>query len=266
MDKLNNFLSITSKKNIKPIKVCCDNEENIIFDGIFGYSVCIICSKVINKTKEVPVFCENIDFVTKSVIPYHPKFKHLYRLQKWTNYSYREVSDRKLIDFIETLPIENREIRNLSKIIFITEYSKISVRSNIRNGIIVYSIYKSHLIFNKNIDIDKLFLMLKINYKHYNSSVKKIKTDKIVYPKDINIYLKKIDNIIDKNYLIRVYNDFIEIIHKFNSKSAILGLIYHILDKRELLCVKKFYKDFDISTNSINNIINEIKKINILID
>ena len=136
------------------------------------------------------------------------------------------------------------EIKNYSKVIFKEEFKKVRTRAKVKYGLICYAIYKAHLIFNEDIDLDDLFELLEITDKHYNSSNKKIKTDKLYYPKNINKYIALTGNKINKNFLIQAYNTFLEKYNKYNSKTIILSLIYYFLREKGELNKKKFFKKF----------------------
>lgn len=255
MNTLTNYLDTILQKKEKPINPpCCDNKR-IIYDKNNFWNCCSSCGLVIDFTKEVPTYQENISFIVKSFIPMSYKWKNIVRIHKWSNYSYYEVRDDKLMKFIDNLPIRNREIKNYSKVIFLHEFKKTRTRAKVKMGLLCYSIYKAHIIFKEEVDINELFDLLDITDKHYNSAVKKLTEDKIFYPKNIDKYLKIIDNKIKKNYLIRIYNDFLEKYQKYNSKTILLSLIYYVLREKKELDKKVFFKKFNISSNSINTII-----------
>lgn len=269
MDALDTYLETrfpTEKKEIKSIKNdCCRDYENKVFNN--EWYCCRKCGYIFQEPKELAPYKENISFVVKSFIPMSYKYRRLVNIHKWQNYSYYEVRDDKLMKFIDTLPIENREIRNLSKVIFKQEFHKVRTRAKVKCGLIGYCIYKAHLIFDVDIDLDDIFEMLDITEKHYNSAIKKVIEDKLFYPKNINKYLNLIPNKLNKNELIKVYNNFLESYKRFNGKTILLSLIYFMLREKDILDKKEFYKTFKISSNSVNTIIkfiddNELKLFN----
>ena len=233
MEALNQYLdtilpkSEPKKSNTNP---CCKDKNNRVYNSEW-YS-CRECGLIMDTTKEVAEYTSNLSFIVKSFIPMSYKFRHLVRLQKWQNYSYYEVRDDKLMSFIDNLPIRNREIKNFTKVIFKDEFHKVRTRAKVKNGLICYAIYKAHLMFNEDVDIDDLFELLEITEKHYNSSVKKLKEDKLFYPKNINKYITLTGNKINKNKLIQAYNTFLCKYNKYNSKTIILSLIYYFLRDR----------------------------------
>jgi hypothetical protein len=162
------------------------------------------------------------------------------------------VRNHNLTNFIDTLHIEDREVKNASKVLFIEEFNKVRIRAKVKMGLVCYAIYKAHLIFKKQIEIDKIFSMLNITEKHYNSAVKKLKNDRLFYPKNINKYLSIIDNKIDKNKLIKEYNEFLDKHTGFNGKTILLSYIYHNLTEEDR---KDFYKKFKISQSSVNSVL-----------
>lgn len=253
-NKLDNFIS--KKPVIKTPKLCCDDKENIIYTG--EWWVCGECGKIVTTLEEQVEYGDNYSYVIKTFIPVSFKFRNLVRIHKWSNYNYYEIRDNDLVKFIEKLPIDDRETRNLSKIIFLQEFNKVRTRAKVKLGLICYSIYKSHLILKKSIDIDNLLLMLDINVNHYNSAVKKIEEDCLFYPKNLNEYLKKIDIDIDKNGIIRSYNTILSKKYGYNGKTILLSLIY--LKVRDSITDKEFFSTFKISKNTIRNIVNKIEE------
>lgn len=237
---------------------CCSNENNLLPHDCG--MVCVECGTIKKEVVEAIEYkVGGVSFINKTYIPYNPRFKHIIRLQQWANYSYREVKDNELMILIDNLNIKDREVKNLTKILFLDQNKKIKVRANIRDGLISYCIYKAHLIYNKPIEIDDILDMMKITEKHYNSAIKKIKYDKLLLPKNINLYLKLIKYKIKKNYLIRVYNNFSSKSKKYNSKTKILGIIYYLLSQDPEFNPKDFYRVFKISKHSIGNIITFIE-------
>jgi len=240
---------------------CCNIKHNIVYDGCGGYYSCSECATIqVGVTKDITQYKENASFVVKSFIQMSYKYRKLIRLQKWSNYSYYEVRNHKLIDFIDTLKIENTEIKSFAKLIFLREFVKVRTRAKVKMGLIAFCIYKAHLMFKTEIDLDDILKMLDITEKHYNSSIKKLTEDKLYYPKNINKYLDLIDNKINKNYLIRTYNNLLEKSKGFNSKTILLSLIFYILQNNNDLDKKKFFKTFKISQTSVNSIVIFIKE------
>ena len=262
MEKLNQFLDtiLPEKEPKKDDKnQCCKDKDNRIYNDDYGWNVCSSCGTVIDMIKEVNDFRCNMSSIIKTFIPMSYKFNKLVRLHKWSNYSYYEVRDNKLMKFIDELPIRNKEIKNFSKIIFLEEFKKVRTRAKVKMGLVAYSIYKSHIIFKEEIDIDELFDLLDINFRHYNSANKKLESDKLLYPLNINKYLKMIDNKLNKNELIRIYNDMLEKYDKYNSKTFLISIMYYMLNKQENFDKKEFLEKFKISENSINGVLDYIK-------
>ena len=115
--------------------------------------------------------------------------------------------------------------------------------------------YQASLMLKKPLDIDSLLKLFDISIKNYNDLNKKIPDDKLFYLREMNEYLELIDNKIEKNYLIQTYNLFLEFNkRKFNNKSIVLGIIYHILSKDKDFDKKEFYQIFNISKSSIKNV------------
>lgn len=260
MDVLDKFLGLYIKTPVisKSEKTCCDDEYNVIYNE--EWFVCSECGKVISTHKEENDYKQHISFINKTYIPMSYKNSKLVRIQRWLNYSYYEVRNDKLTKFIDTLDIPNRQVKHASKVIFLEEFNKVRIRAKVKMGLVCYAIYKSHLIFNHSIDIDNLFNMLDITEKHYNTAVKKLSTDRLFYPKNIDKYLTLIDYKIEKNNLIRSYNDFLDNETGFNSKTILLSLIYYYLKEKKLLKHYQFYRLYKISTSSINSVMKLIKK------
>ena len=261
MDKLTKYLD-TILPPVEPKKPvsnpCCRIKRNRKYDGDSFWYVCIECGLILSFVKEVAEYQKNVSFIVKTFIPMTYKTRHLVRLQKWSNYDYYEIRDNNLVKFIDALPIENREVKNIAKVIFLQEFRKVKTRAKVKRGLICYAIYKSHLIFKQDIDLDDWFDILDIKVKHYNNAVKKIKYNKLFYPKNINIYLKMIDNKINKNYLIELYNTLIQQYKKYNTKTILTSLIYFVLKTKGILDEKTFFAKFNIDIKVIREVISNI--------
>ena len=237
---------------------CCDDEGNIILSENLNIYVCCECGTVSNKTPHNVDFYDkfkNPNFV-KSFIPYSNKYRHLYRLNKWSNYSYSEVQMDKLLKEIDR-KMENfdSELTSFTKMNFKNIYSKISIRAKIKDGLIVYCIYKSSLMLKRDIDIDVLLKLMNVSIKNYNDLNKKLKDDKLFYLDTMNEYLELTDNKIIKKDLIRYYNNFLILNkRKFNNKSILLGIIFFILKQDKEFDKKEFFNIFNISKSSIKNV------------
>ncbi len=261
MDKLTQYLDtiLPPKEPKKPAtNPCCRIKQNRLYNYDSCWYVCVECGLVLSFIKEVPEYQKNISFIVKTFIPMTYKTRHLVRLQKWSNYDYYEIRDNNLVKFIDGLPIENREIKNIAKVIFLQEFRKIKTRAKVKRGLICYDVYKSHLIFKHDIYLDVWFVILDIKVKHYNNAIKKLKYNKLFYPKNINIYLKMIDNKINKNYLIEMYNTLIQQYKKYNTKTILVSLIYFILETKGILNPKTFFVKFNINIQVIKEVISNI--------
>ena len=241
----------------KPI-TCCDNKENIVLSDNLLLYVCVECACVQKGNlyhKDYYSKYKNPNYV-KTFIPYSNKYRHLHRLNKWANYSYKEVQQDKLLKEIDVKLIGfNREIVDFTKISFAKLYDKLSIRAKIKDALVVYCIFQSSLMLKKPVEIDDLLKLFNISIKNYNDLNKKITDDNLFYLKEINEYLELIDKKIEKNYLIRTYNDFLTYNNrKFNNKSIVLGIIYFILSKDKDFDKKDFYELFNISKSSIKNV------------
>ena len=240
---------------------CCNNEENIHYNDNLGKYSCIECGCCKDYQKQSIEYVEGgYAFIPGTYIKSNFKFRKLIQLQKWSNYDYKGVRDYNIKKYIDSLPFMNREVLSYSKIIFMQEYHKLKIRGKVKKGLICYAIYKAHLILHLPIDICKWFEILEINVKHYNSANKKVLIDQLFYPVNLDKYLNKLDIKIDKNILIREYNDFLSRHSNFNTKTIILSIIYNKMDNHS-----NFFKIFKISNTSIiivNKLLNEkIKKI-----
>lgn len=258
METLNLYLDTILPKPIKEPKTCC-NPENIILSQNLLLYVCVECG-LVQKDKSY-----HIDYydkyknpnIVKTYIGYSGnKNRHLQRLSKWQNYSYHEVQMSKLLKEIDTIMVGyDNDIVNFTKINFKNIYQNISIRAKIKDSLIVYCIYKTHLMLKKEIEIDDLFTLLNISGKNYNDLNKRLSTDRLFYLKIMNEYIEKTDMKINKNNLIRIYNIFMEKNdRKFNNKSIILGIIHYILSQDETNDIKKFHKKFNISKSSLVNV------------
>ena len=247
----------TPKKEYKG-NLCCLDKSNIHLSTSLLLYVCVSCGLVQKGNLYQKDFYDrykNPNYV-KTFIPYTNKFRHLHRLNKWANYSYKEVQEDKLLREIDVkIKDFDREIKDFTKISFAKLYDKLSIRAKIKDALIVYCIYQASLMLKKDVEIDDLLKLFNISIKNYNDLNKKLTVDKLFYLREINEYLSLIDNKIEKNYLITIYNDFLEYNkRKFNNKSIVLGIIYYITSKESGFKKKDFYELFNISKSSIKNV------------
>lgn len=248
MNNLNKFLETYLPNEDKILKSCCNNKKMIISPNLIKY-VCINCGTVndnIYTIDDIEKFKGNY---VKTFIGYSPNSKlrsKIYRLQKWTNYDRLDIKMNEYLEFITNLPIDDETVINFTRIKFKELLPKMNIRGNNRKALICYCLYNSYLYYKKDVDIDELMVMLKINYKNYNDTNKKIPYDKIFYIENLNYYLGLIDNKINKNYLISIYNLFYNISDEFNKKTLVIGLIYYILEEQEKnkLLIEKMRMDF----------------------
>ena len=229
-------------------------KEDYVYSDI-GFYVCRICGTVIkNEPNQEEEFKPNVSFVVKTYIPYNKKYKNLFRLHSWSNYDYYEVRNNNLQKMISHYPL-NKNVLQKANFIFFREFKKVKTRGNVKMGLVCYSIYKAHLDLKINVDLDYWIRYLGIKVKHYNNAVKKLNQDWLYYPRGINVYLSKIDNIIDKNEMILEYNKFINNNNNsFNTKTILSTLIYKILKDDGLIDDYNFFKLFKISKASILNV------------
>lgn len=250
MEALDQYLNtLTENQDKEDIKTCCDDEDNIEYND--EWYVCRECGNITSLFKEEAEYKDRPSFIVKTFIQMSYKSSKLVRLHRWLNYSYYEVRNNKLTNFIDDLNIEDREVKNASKVIFLKEFNKVRIRAKVKMGLVCYAIYKAHLIFKKEIEITDLFNMLDITEKHYNSAVKKLEEDRLFYPKNIEKYLELSDNKINKNNLIRSYNEFLSNNTGFNGKTILLSLIYYYLSEEDR---KTFFNKYKISKSSVNNV------------
>lgn len=235
--------------------------ENIIV-GSTGLQTCVDCGTINQDITlvETHEFKPCMSFINKTVIAYHPKFTHLLRLQKWSNYSYYEVRDSKLKYEIDNFKFETNEVRALSMRIFMDDFVKVKTRGKVKYGLMALSIYKAHLILNLDIDIDDWLIKLKLTHKHFNNSNSKT-DEKIFYPLHLKEYLEKMDIDLDKNKLILNYNQFIKKHSRCNSKSVILSIMFNELEIMEISEKVDFFTLFKIRETNVREILKLIKKI-----
>ncbi len=237
---------------------CCYDKRNIQLSPHLLLYVCIQCGVV---HFDIPHQEDMYDkfknpHIVKTYIPYQYKYRHLHRINKWGNYSYKEVQLDKLLNEIENVMHDrfDRQLIDRVKALFTGHYDKLSIRAKIKDSLVAYCIYKISIEIKKPVDLDEIMKLLNVSVKNYNDLNKKLPEKKLFYPKNINDYLGLIDNKIEKNYLIIMYNDFLILDRKFNNKSILLGLIYYILSHKPNFIKKEFYENFDISKSSIKNI------------
>ena len=259
MNKLDEFLKTYLPNEDKILKSCCDNKEMIISPNLIKY-VCINCGTTndnIYTVDDIEKFKGNY---VKTFIGYSANSKlrrKIYRLQKWTNYDRLDIKMNEYLEYISNLPIDDELVITFTRIKFKELLPKMNIRGNNRKALICYCLYNSYLYYKKDVDIDELMVMLEINYKNYNDTNKKIPYNRIFYIEKINYYLGLIDNKINKNYLISIYNLFYNISDEFNKKTLVIGLIYHILEEKEIGKLSKdkmrinFLELFKISDSSL---------------
>lgn len=233
---------------------CCDDEYNQILSLNLLCMVCVKCGKVIGGYEIDDKEMFKNPHVVKTYVSYSYNNKAIHRLHKWNNTPYCELELYKMNTYIDKLPDINDNVKRIAKILLKDYYikDKIVSRNNIRRGLFCYCIYRGYLHTEEDVDIDYLFKILKINSNHYNNAVKKVKEDKLFYPQNINKYMEKIDNKINKNTLIKKYNILYSEDIKFNKKTIILSLIYYLLKKNNEH--KDFFKLFNISKISVRKV------------
>ena len=235
MNKLDKFLKTYLPNEDKIIKSCCNNKQMFISPNLIKY-VCINCGITTNDIYNVDDVEKFKGNYVKTFIGYSANSKlrsKIYRLQKWNNYDRLDIKMNEYLEFITNLPIDDELVITFTRIKFKELLPKMNIRGNNRKALICYCLYNSYLYYKKDVDIDDLMVMLNINYKNYNDTNKKIPYDKIFYIEKINYYLGLIDNKINKNYLISIYNLFFNISDEFNKKTLVIGLIYYILEEKE---------------------------------
>ena len=67
-----------------------------------------------------------------------------------------------------------------------------------------------------------------------------------------------IDNKINKNYLIELYNTLIQQYKKYNTKTILTSLIYFVLKTKGILDEKTFFAKFNIDIKVIREVISNI--------
>ena len=261
---LDTYIEETHPQIIRTSIVCCRNKNIQLSDSLLRY-VCINCGVVANQpyTKDMFDKYKNPLFV-KTLIPYRPNTRHLTRLNKWSNYSYKEVVLDKNLKYIDSkLGHLNREILLFSKVLFKELFPNLKIRSKIRDSLIVYCYYSTALSFNRSIEIDDLLKIFKISIKNYNDLNKKIVGNKLYYFEGLNDYLNETNLYEKKNQIIKLYNLFLSNSTKrFMKKSIILGLIYKMVKDTDIK--RRFFKIFDINKGSIKNITKYINEYNII--
>ena len=202
MNTLDLYLeSILPPKPEKPKpSPCCLNKENIHLSENLLLYVCVECGLVQQGNlyhKDFYSKYKNPNYV-KTFIPYQNKYRHLHRLNKWANYSYKEVQQDKLLREIDTKLVDfDREIKDFTKISFAKLYDKLSIRAKIKDALIVYCMFQASLMLKKPLEIDDLLKLFNISIKNYNDLNKKLIVDKLFYLKEINEYLELLDNKIE---------------------------------------------------------------------
>ncbi len=212
---------------------CCDSKDVRITES--GLNTCVSCGVVhFNEPNEEELFSTSYNYINKTTIPYTAKNRHLTRIHGWVSYSYYEVRDNDLKNMIADYPIEIKT-KDLITNVFLELYNKVKIRGKVKLGLLCYAIYKVHIQKGMDIDIDFWFKYLKITYNNYNNAVSKFE-NLIIYPRDLNKYIKITDNKIGKNKIILDYNvNSQNNIKKYNSKSLILYTIYQNLNELDLL-------------------------------
>lgn len=257
MDLLDQYLETIQIPKKSNYKSCCLDKSNIIYSEML-VDTCVECGRMFIENQNI--IDDNEPFknplVIKTYTNYHPKYRNIHRLHKWSNWCYAEVELKKLQNIIDDLDLPN-EIKRLAKIKLKYYYieKKIVSRNKIRMGLLCYCIYISYLRENINVNINKIFNMLGIDSNNYNQLIKKLPIkDQLYYPKDLDKYIELFDKEFNFNELIKKYTILInngDI--KFNKKTLLLSLIYILLNDK-----KEFYKKINISKSSIKKVINYI--------
>ena len=260
-NKLDEFIDIHFPKQ-KIIYKCCNNRDIQLSQSLLLF-VCVSCGVVTDTpfTKDFYDRYKNPLFI-KTLIPYRPKTRHLTRLSKWANYSYKEVVLTNNLEYINSkLGHLDRDVLLFSKVLFKQIFPNMKIRAKIKDALIIYCYYSTSMVCNKEIEIDELLNIFNISIKNYNDLVFKLDDNKLYYYENLNEYLEITDLYSQKNKIIKLYNLFLTNTSKrFMKKSIILGIIYKLVKDENIK--KKFFKLFDINKSSIKNItkyINEYK-------
>ena len=246
----NYFLKKEKKKTLekKNILVCCENQ--LLFKDNTGLT-CYKCGKI---------FIDNFEYVTPNVYlnqKFHNctlinpsvKFKHIRRLHHFSSYNYLEVtmlkSFRDILNICNKMKLKKKIFEGAKiryKEIFID--LRISSRSNIKKAMYIYCIYFSCNYYDYKIDIDELINTTNIEEKHYNKVLRKLEKKNIIYSnkkinKIINICSKN-DLNIDKELLIKKYQELKKKNIKLNNNSILLGIVFELLEIDEKRFIKMF--------------------------
>lgn len=268
-NKLDDFLDKINPREPKLKRPCCNNVDIKLSPNLLLYC-CFSCGVVYKDHLYHKDFYDRwkTPNCVKTFIPYSKKGRHLHRLNKWTNYSYKEVNMDNLLKSIDNkfknnvIIIYDREIVMFCKVLFKQLYPNLQIRAKIKDALIVYCYYSMSLSLNKDIEIDDLFKLFKISVKNYNDLNNKLKGNKLFYYEKLNEYLYILGLYDNKNKVINMYNLFLSHSKKrFMKKSIILGILYNMVNDKKVK--KKFYKTFDISKSSIKNILMYLDEYNI---
>lgn len=210
-----------------------DCSHDYIYDEDFGKNVCMKCALYSNEMIEEAEFKPFASHITKTIIPYHPKYKHLNRLHTWSNYDYYEVRDANITSDIEDLYFPNVTIKDLTIFIFLQDYKKVRTRGKVKLGLVLLSMYKAYLINNKKFNFDEWFNKLNILPKHLNSASKKASWG-FYYPDKLDKYLKQVNFDFNKDEVIFYYTKFIELNSGYNIKNTIHAIMMYIMEKKGL--------------------------------
>lgn len=265
MDKYFEKLNEYNEKEKEEIKEedCCDNKQ-IIIDISNNIEICSNCGNTENYhelIQENAITQINPYYRLTSIIAYSHKYKHLNRLQKWSNYSYKENTVMKSYKDIRELGLKiklNNDIISkairLYKDIYINE--KISTRNKIKQSLYIYCLF--YYSFNNN--FFNIFEVLKDNNLsiiNFNKAISRSNMNKFFLHPNMIKYIElikiKYNKLFKLKDIIIKYNQLLLENNKFNTNSVLILVFYKLLNIKNN---DDFFNLFNISKFTLKKIIN----------
>ena len=251
------------EKKEEIIEDCCNNKK-IIIDEPKNIEICKSCGNTeiyIELIQDNYITQTNPKYRLTSIIPYSFKYKHLNRIQKWNNYSYKENTALKSYKTIRNLGLEfnlNNEIINNAIQLYKKFYyqDKISTRNKIKRSLFIYCLF--YFSFNNNFfDIFEKLKIKNLSVTHFNKAISRSNLNEYF----LQVNMKKYIQLIEKKYkkffelkqVIIKYNELLKKNDKFNTNSILILVFYRLLNITNEN--DEFFNLFDISKFTLKKII-----------
>ena len=259
-DELKKYEEEEEKEIIK--KSCCNNQI-IIVDVPNNIEICSNCGntlKYYELIEENAITQINPYYRLTSIIGYSYKFKNIQRLQKWSNYDYKENTAIASYKEIRKLGLEiklNNEIINNSIQLYKEFYihNGISTRYKIKLSLYIYCLFYNS--FEKNFfDIFYVLKQNNLTTDNFNKAIYRSNLNKYYLHQNIEKYIEIINKKYNINFelkkIIICYNEYLIKNKKLNNNSVLILVFYNLLKIKNK---NDFFNLFNISKSTIKKLI-----------